>query len=194
MPDRCGMYKILGYAAGAAAVGGLIYVLRKKNTLEDLSVDLAGVKFDPIKDIKLTGTEIGAVLRIGNPSSGSLNVDIVDLRVQIDGKDVGRIVDYKLNAKINPKSLSNVTVNGVVPTAGVLLVLGKTIINAITAYKSGKGTKEAIYGALPEKALVIGKVRAEGQVFDINQEVPLVQKESEIKLSKDGKVIKEPKK
>ena len=188
------MYKILGYAAGAAAVGGLIYVLRKKNTLEDLSVDLAGVKFDPIKDIKLTGTEIGAVLRIGNPSSGSLNVDIVDLRVQIDGKDVGRIVDYKLNAKINPKSLSNVTVNGVVPTAGVLLVLGKTIINAITAYKSGKGTKEAIYGALPEKALVIGKVRAEGQVFDINQEVPLVQKESEIKLSKDGKVIKEPKK
>jgi hypothetical protein len=187
------MNKILAWTLPLMAVGGVWYAVSKKKALDDLSVDLAAIKFDPVKDIKLKGTDIAAVLAVGNPRGSSLAVDIVDLRVKIDGNDIGRIVDYKLKARADAKSLSSITVKGTVPTLGVIKVLGRTVINMITDLKAGKGTKEAIYAALPKMARVVGKVRAEGQVFEIDEEVQLVQKESEIKKDKDGKVIKEPK-
>jgi hypothetical protein len=165
-------------------------VVRKKKTLDALSVDLAGIKLDPLKDIKLMGTDIGAVLRIGNPRGSSLSIDIVDLRISLDGREVGRIQQYNFKGKIKPQALSDLTIKGRIGTVGAVLALGRFLKDAITAYQMGTGTKEAVMAALPKKVTVKGVVRAEGGVFNIDKEVPLVPEEKLLR-DKDGKPIKE---
>jgi hypothetical protein len=157
---------IFGGAILATIIG--VTASRKETAASDLRIEPVGVELNPLKNIKGGQLSIPVTLSIRNIHGSSLNLQAIDLAIEIDGRQLAQIQDYK------PFKIQGVnsTTHKVVARTGIAnmaLVLGAQVLRAIGGLRAGQKLEDI----LPREARLVGQIRAEGFVFDIDEAYPI---------------------
>lgn len=165
-------YIVGGTIATALVVGVIVVANNKAKAAEELDIAIKHVEINPKKNMRggvFGSMKVPIVLDIFNLRNTSLQVQMMDLVLSVDGRTLLTIKD-KTGFTISGVNLSTPTIIGNISNVQFAIAVGSGAIRAIANLK--KGSK--FMDVLPKECQIKGSMRAEGIVIDIDDTYPII--------------------